>query len=171
MKISDRKQKLLTHERLVELLDYDPLTGLFVWKVHRCGKAKVGSIAGTIVKGYVLITVDGVRYQAHRLAWFWMTGEWPARILDHEDRVRSNNKWSNIRGASYSQNRQNSGVMSNNTSGVKDVHWHSSKQRWRALITVNYRDVWLGNFRKKEDAIAARRAAEMKYFGEFICAA
>lgn len=95
----------LTCERLRELLDYNPWTGVFTRRV-RAGRCPAGSIAGSVnAAGYVLIGVDGTTYYAHRLAWLHVKGAWPAGLIDH--RIGKSNSWSNLRDATRTINGQN----------------------------------------------------------------
>src|SRR5215813_12141516 len=104
---------MLTHERLKELLSYDPKTGLFIWNSR-------GAVAGTTdQEGYIQIHLDGKKYRAHRLAYLYMTGEMPTQILDHINRVRSDNRWGNLRPVTDRFNYYNCSDYSNNKSGVK----------------------------------------------------
>ena len=81
---------LLTQERLKELLSYDPATGIFAWKTRRNQLSDIGQRAGTIhVCGYRVIRIDESGYQAGRLAWFYMTGQWPKSEIDHKNRIAS----------------------------------------------------------------------------------
>jgi hypothetical protein len=103
---------MLTAERLRELLDYDPETGRFIWrKDHPTAKhIKAGSVAGTKNgRGYWVIGVAGAKYVAHRLAWLYVTGEWPAHLVDHENGDRLDNRFANLREATDSQNNFNRG--------------------------------------------------------------
>ena len=97
----------LTVERLRELLSYDPATGKFLWRVGRqCMRA--GAVAGaTEVQGYRVIKIDGKIYKAHRLAWLYVTGEWPPEEIDHKNTDPQDNVWSNLRLATHSQNQAN----------------------------------------------------------------
>ena len=114
----------LTQKRLKELLHYDPSTGIFTWLVALSKKVKIGDIAGHIdSKGYRHIGVDCDVYRASRLAWLYMEGYFPEHEVDHEDRVRHNDRWKNLRHLTHSCNLKNRGVNSNNTSGITGVNW------------------------------------------------
>lgn len=157
----------LTAERLKQLVHYDPETGVFTAAQPR-GGIKAGWRLGTTTgKGYRSIMIDGRCYRGNRLAWFYMTGEWPPSLVDHADRDRLNDRWSNLRLANNSQNGINAKPPTNNTSGVTGVSWVKRNSRWLAYITVNYRRVYVGMFADIESAIAARRAAELHHFGDF----
>jgi hypothetical protein len=111
------------------------------------------------------IKIDGKSYAAARLAWLYMTGEWPERTVDHEDRDSSNDRWNNLRLATKGQQAMNQGPHSHNTSGITGVYERLGK--YCATIKFNYKQIWLGTFDTEEEAIAARRAAEEEYFGKF----
>ena len=97
---------MLSHERLKEVLEYDPGTGISTWLVDRTGTARAGARAGCIHKssGYRVIRIDGKLYREHRVIFFWMTGKWPDKEVDHRDLDKSNNRWHNLREATRSQN-------------------------------------------------------------------
>lgn len=166
---------MLTQARLKELLHYDPETGLWTWLVDRPGKgAKVGDHPAHLEgSGYLQFSVDGRNYRSNRLAWLYMTGEWPARLVDHEDRDRTNDRWANLRLATRSQNKANGGVYANNSLGVKGVGTsaHMKSKPYRARIQVEGRAVHLGYFATPEQANAAYAAAAHRHFGEFGTAA
>lgn len=148
-----------------ELLNYDAETGEFVWRVRR-RKVSVGDVAGYISSaGYRYICIDQKDYRAGHLAWLWMTGNWPEIEIDHKDRVRANDAWSNLRQATRSQNLTNRRVMSNNLLGVKGVYFRYGK--YCATVYVNRKAVWLGAYTNIADASAAVRAGGAKYHGEF----
>ena len=162
----------LTQQRLRELLDYNPLTGVFVWRVVRGGPSKDGNEAGCVMgNGYVRITVEKRSYAAHQLAWFYMTGEWPPSEVDHINLIRSDNSWANLRLATLSQNRANTGKRSHNTSGFKGVSFHPGTQKWRAIIAKDGTRHSLGLFSSPDLAgeAYARKANEL--FGEYARAA
>jgi hypothetical protein len=115
--------------------------------------------------GYIRVGVGGELFLAHRLAWFYVHGEWPSEI-DHIDRNRANNAISNLRSVTTSQNRQNSGLSRRSTSGVSGVSWDKRRGKWKAHIGIGYKKFQV-RYDTKAEAIAARKAAEAKYFGEF----
>lgn len=85
-------------DRIRQVLDYNPESGVFTWKTHMSSKARKGSIAGTVTKnGYRVLTVDGYYIQAPRLAWFYMTGSWPSHIIRFMDGDKSNCSINNLR--------------------------------------------------------------------------
>jgi hypothetical protein len=158
---------MITAERLREVLHYDQETGEFRWKVRRHG-VRLGAVAGCIdARGYWSIKIDRRTYRASRLAWLYMTGEWPKLLIDHDNNVSSDNSWENLREASDAQNQWNSRKPRTNTSGAKGVTWRSDAGKWQAQICVNYRHVYLGLFDDISEAAAAYVAASEKYHGEF----
>lgn len=155
----------LTHKRLVEVLRYDPETGLFSWAVKR-KKCVVGVIAGSPRSdGYVLIRIDYARYYAHRLAWLYMTGDWPTAEVDHVDGDASNNRWGNLREATATQNMQNRRMQKNNRIGLKGVK--RSGKRFYAMIQVNGASRYLGTFDTPLMAHGAYREAAEREFQQF----
>lgn len=148
-------RNILTCERLKELLEYSEITGVFFWRVFRGGRTKAGMKAGSIdSSGHVQIKVDGMTYQAHRLAWLYVTGKIPDSHIDHINGVCADNRFSNIRQASHAQNMQNmTKAHSNNKScGLLGVTWNKRDQRWRAQIRVCGKKRWIGAFSTPEDA-------------------
>lgn len=155
----------LTAERLRQLFAYDPSTGIFIRLVNR-RKFKAGAIAGySHSGGYQRIMVDWVTYQAHRLAWLYSYGVWPAHELDHINGQRGDNRIANLREATSVQNHANMRLHSRNTSGFKGVSWRGNC--WRATISHRNKAVHLGNFATPEEAHAAYCAKAKELFGEF----
>lgn len=152
----------ITVERLRELLDYNPVTGVFKWRPTLKMRRK-GLVAGTQhTKWYWHIRVDKRWYLAHRLAWLYVYGRWPADEIDHINGVRFDNRIANLREATTTQNRQN---RKPKVAGLKGVqkYYH----RWRARIYVSGKCIWLGSFTTQEAASAAYREAAIKHYGEF----
>ena len=156
----------LTAEYLRSVLHYSPETGIFTWKVSTSRRVKTGDIAGSPEgHGYLQIRLQRRPHKAHRLAWLHVYGEWPKDQLDHINRNRSDNRISNLREVSNKQNGQNASKPSNNTSGHPGVCWHKRDSKWVAKITHSYKRIHLGYFKTMEEAIAARKAGELKYWG------
>ncbi len=154
------KSNLITHSKLIELLHYDPLIGIFTWKISPCLKIKIGDIAGTDNHGYIIIGIKGERYLAHRLAWFYYYGYWPENEIDHIDRIKHHNWISNLRETSHSCNTKNTNLRVDNTSGAKGVYLDKSSNKWRAGIMVNQKAYYLGVFKDFDEAVCHRLAAE-----------
>ena len=159
----------LTQARLKELLQYDPETGVFTRRIatgYR-GRYKAGTVAGSLEKdsGYILIGVDGVQYRAHRLAWLYTHGSFPAHGIDHKDTIRSHNWLSNLRPATQSQNGQNLRTpKASNKSGFLGVCLSTPLgDKWKATIKVNGKYKFLGVFQTPEEASAAYLSAKRKY--------
>lgn len=114
----------ISQEELKRMLAYDPVTGLFSWLINRKGSALVGAVAGNQTKvGYVHIKVNNRRYAAHRLAWLYMTGEWPLSQIDHISGVKSDNRWWNLRDVSVAINNQNRHrANKNNSTSILGVY-------------------------------------------------
>ena len=156
----------ITAEKLRELLHYDPATGIFTWKIGSANQVKAGDAAGCPTgNGYLQIRLQSRLYKAHRLAWLYVYGEWPEDQLDHINRNRSDNRISNLRDVTQKQNHQNRSKSSNNTSGHTGVVWHKQRSKWQAKIMHNKKDISLGLFTNIEEAIASRKAGELKYWG------
>lgn len=157
----------LSVERLRELLAYDPGTGLFTWLVSR-GPAKAGALAGSLSPiGYFQIRIDQTLYYVHRLAWLYMTGEWPKDQIDHADGNKTNNRFANLREATQSENSANTGLRPHNTSGFKGAYWIAERQKWLASIKIEGRTKFLGYFLTAEEAHAAYKTAAERRFGAF----
>lgn len=156
--------EMLTQDFIKSILKYDPQTGVFSWRTDR-GSAKKGDVAGTKhhPHGYVYIRVNKKNYKAARLVWLYMEGYFPEYCVDHIDRNRSNDKWTNLRHVTQSCNLKNTSKRSSNTSGIVGVNWDKAKRKWHAQITVDYKNLWIGRFSQKIDAARARWEAEKKY--------
>ena len=156
--------KDLTAETLRGLLDYDPETGEFRWRVSRGNRIKVGAAAGTVSSnGYVVIRINGMLFKAHRLAWLYTHGMWPDHQIDHINSDKRDNRIKNLRDVSRSVNLQNqTKPPKNNTSGFFGVSWHKRKKRWGAQIKVNGRKQHIGLFDTPEAAHAAYLVAKLR---------
>jgi len=154
----------LTQDLLKELLNYNRTTGVFTWKVNRGRNAKIGNTAGSINShGYMQIKISGKLHQSHRLAWLYEYGEFPETGLDHINHNKEDNRIENLTIKSQLQNCQNMSLSKKNTSGVCGVTYRKDVNKWVAQIRANKEYKFLGIYEDKEDAIKARKEAEIKY--------
>ena len=160
----------ITADQLKEILHYEPESGIFRWKKTTSRKIKVGQIAGTESTRGVAINskLFGRPMLAHRLAWLYMTGGFPAdgMVIDHRDRNPFNNVFSNLRLCTQRQNTWNQGLRKGNTSGVKGVNLLPTG-RFHARIRTEEGIKLLGNFKTIEEAASAVAAARKEHHGEF----
>lgn len=151
--------------------------GNLIWK-HRTDVFKgwnaryAGKLAGYIKKsdGYHCVKINGRKYLSHRVIWMMYYGIWPQDQLDHINRIRTDNRIDNLREVNNQKNQFNRNIGCNNTSGTTGVSFEEQNQKWHSRIGVNGQSLHLGYFPSKEDAITARLAAEIEYFGEFASA-
>jgi hypothetical protein len=157
----------LTHADLLGRLHYDPDTGVFTWRVYT-GAARPGNVAGMVGPiGYRYIGIARRLYPAHRLAWFYVHGEWPPQDIDHINMERADNRLANLRLATRSQNMANGKARVGNRSGFKGVFFHKQAGKWTARLTVNGRCRSLGFHATPEAAHAAYVSAAKQAFGDF----
>jgi hypothetical protein len=162
----------LTAQRVRELLDYNPETGVLRWRIKR-GKRLAGSIIATRLAGdrYTYVGLDYRTYYAHRAIWLMQTGQWPECKIDHRDGNPRNNRWANLRHATHAQNVYNRRRQRNNKSGFKGVTLHKPTNRWRSTIAVGGKQISLGYRDTPELAHAAYARAARIHHGEFARAA
>jgi len=174
----------ITARRVRELLDYDPETGIFIWRRRplRCGLERIDrgwnkrfagklAIGGRHPQGHFRICLYCRGYAAHRLAWLYVYGEWPKTDIDHINGNGGDNRIANLRLASVSQNIMNSKRHRDNTSGTKGISLDKRSGRWHVYVTVKYKRVFSKLYNDLDDAIAARHEAAKKHHGEFARAA
>lgn len=154
----------MTQDRLKEVLDYNPDTGVFKWKIKMGTRAMAGNLAGCSNRsdGYTTIIIHGASHKAHRLAWLYVNGYWSENEIDHINRDKSDNRISNLREVSRSCNMKNKPPMTSNRSGVVGVCWIKKKSRWVAQMSKDNKPIHLGTFKNKTDAVKARYEAEIK---------
>ena len=161
---------MITQQRLQELLHYNESTGVFVWRVSR-SRVKVGSVAGTVsADGYIRIKIDGRVYFAHRLAWLYSCGSFPPAEIDHRDRCPGNNRISNLRPATRSDNNLNMRDSTRGSSGYKGVSLDKRSGKWRVRPQVCGKRQFLGSFLTAEAASAAYEDFAKRTHGEFYLA-
>lgn len=152
------RTNILAQSRLKELFDYDPVTGVLVRKSN--GKTpKTPADAGE----YLRVMIDKQRCKVHHLAWLWVHGAWPKEQIDHINRVRTDNRISNLREVSRAENCHNQGKHSQNWTGYTGVMWHAKNCKWTAQIQVSGKKHHLGCFQTASLASAAYQAAKRIY--------
>lgn len=157
-----------THERVREVLSYDPETGVFTWLVRTSTRVRVGDVAGTPTsEGYWAIRLDHRLYKAHVLAWFWVSGAWPTQEIDHIDGDTLNNRFVNLRDEPKSVNQYNVvAPRCNNSSGYLGVSPHRQTGKWMAQIRPpGAKRKYLGLFDTPEAAHAAYMQAKAELHG------
>ena len=143
--------------------------GELYWKNRKSGRTNIDRPAGCIdaTNGYRKVTFNYKQYSAHVLVWIYFFGAIPdGMVIDHINRNRSDNRIENLRVVSASGNARNRDMSSNNLSGFNGVHYRPTRQgkpRWSAQITVEGEIIRLGTYKNKEDAIAARKSADILY--------
>lgn len=149
---------MIGRERLMELLVYDSLTGVFTDRINRA-RARAGNVAGCLNNcGYTVIRIDGKLILAHRLSWLWVHGEWPTGDIDHINGVRTDNRIVNLRHVTRKQNLENQSLRLQNTSGHRGVSWDTERLLWVAQVHHNRKHYFAGRFASVEDAAAAAKA-------------
>lgn len=162
----------LTAEFVRSILNYDPETGLFTWRINKGKRGMRGDVAGyEIGTKYIQIKINNKAYQAHRLAWLYMTGKWPKEFLDHINGVRNDNRFCNLREATRIENSRNRSVQENNKLGIKGIFWDKQYKKYLSYIYIRENNkkkrIFLGRYDSLEDAEKARIEGEFKYFGPF----
>lgn len=171
----------LSPELLRTLLRYEPETGKLFWLRRDVSLFRQGKIPAEQAcriwntryaekeaftansRGYRVGGIFGRTYEAHRVIWVIVNGEWPTDKSDHENGVRNDNRIVNLRDVTTQENGKNSKLPISNTSGVIGVGWRPQRSKWRASIKAEGRSIHLGYFADFDSAVAARKSAEIKY--------
>ena len=150
---------------VIERLSYDSRTGLFRWKSRASPHVPKGSKAGSLHKktGYVKIKILGRDYRAHRLAWLIVYGSFPPDQIDHINGIKHDNRISNLRAVTHAENSRNRSLDIRNKSGYTGITYNKKTNKWIAQIGGTRKRVNLGYFDNLEDAVEARRIAEINY--------
>lgn len=154
-----KTNKRISTKKIRILFRYSPRTGNLYW-------AHSNRRAGFITTGgYRYISIDKEWYLEHRIIWALVTGEHPKNKIDHKNKTRADNRWSNLREATNYQNALNRKIQSNNKSGLKGVCKLANCNRWRAQIVVRGKHKCLGLYATKEEAYVAYCAGAKKWHG------
>lgn len=168
MKISKVNEALLTFKDIIEILNYNKETGEFTWRQRKKGRQLNGRAGNITPDGYTAIMINYKRYLAHRLAWLYVYGKFPDKLIDHIDGNPSNNRILNLREANQVENMRNQKMKVSNTSGFVGVYFDKRKGKWMARVTLqNGKLSFLGYFPTAELASAAYQEAAKSIYGEF----
>lgn len=171
---------MLTYELCIEFYHYDEESGKLFNKERaphhflnqldcerwnsRLAYKEVGTLNGD---GYRIASYKTKRYGVHRIIWLLKTGSWPDKEIDHENGIRDDNKWSNLRPATSAQNGINKPRFKNNSSGYRGVSWQKLMNKWEARIMFQKKTMVLGYYETKEDAYYAYCSKCVELYGEF----
>lgn len=181
------KPQIPTPHDLRQLLRYEPKAGNLFWRergvewfnsgpnrtaLHKCRNwnsrySLKRAFTAHDAHGYLVGSIFDVKYKAHRVAWVLVHGEWPVGDVDHINGDSSDNRASNLRLATRSENMRNRGATKRGTSGLKGVSWDSGRRLWKAQIRHNYKNSFLGRFESEADAHAAYIDAMNQLHGGF----
>ena len=150
---------MITHQELLDNFEYHSETGIF----YRKTPTRLRMVGSPCQRGYIRICLNKKIHKAHRLAWLYIHGKFPNNQIDHINGITNDNRISNLRDVSSLENQRNRKNASNNTSGVIGVNWVRGRGKWHSQIQIEGKKIWLGNFTDKQDAIDARKDAEIKY--------
>lgn len=154
-------------EVLFSYFSYKHDSGELLWKMDR-KKAKKGQRAGHVdTGGYLVVGVNGGIYKAHRIVWAMVNGFWPDKQIDHINCIKMDNRIENLRLATPRENKRNSSVASNSSSGVKGVSWNSFNRKWKADMRIEGKRIHYGYFETIEEAAEILKANRKKHHGEF----
>lgn len=179
------KTKALPDQAMLRaLLRYDPDTGRLFWRPRHAEMFNAGNRgreanaqawnaryaekeafaceAPIGSRGYVQANLLGEKYLKHRIIWKMVTGEEPPEV-DHENGIRSDNRWANLKASDRVSNGKNQAIRVTNRSGATGVFWSTVFHRWQANIFTGGKRIHLGLFSDKDEAIMARKAAERRY--------
>jgi hypothetical protein len=159
---------LPSQEELHKFFEYKE--GNLYWKIKPRNNAKIGDKVGSLdSKGYIVLKLNNLIYKMHRIIWVYHYDTIPSNLqIDHIDGDKANNTIENLRLATNSQNNfNNKSAFRNSKSNILGVCWSKAKRKWVSQIRKNNKTIHLGVFANQEDAIVARKAAELQYFAEF----
>lgn len=156
----------VTADRVRELLHYDEASGIFTRKVRTAQRHHIGGRADFVItsgnqKGYYRVSIDSLRFMAHRVAWLYVYGAWPEHDIDHLDGDRGNNRIGNLRDVPNKINRQNMRkARKDSITGFLGVYSHQGK--YRARVQIDGRSAYDESFDTPEQAYAAYVIAKRK---------
>lgn len=160
----------LTQAELKKCLFYNPDTGVFTRIKTTSSNAKEGDIAGWLHhSGYLYISVQNRVFGAHRLAWLYMTGAFPAGVMDHRNQIKFDNRWKNLRECTQGQNQLNTPKRKHNTTGYKGVVFRKASKKYQAAVKKDGRYYHAGVYDCKHEAALAYNLKAKELYGSFAC--
>lgn len=156
------KANIITQEFLQKVFNYDLDSGKLTYKftnsLGKCGE----DASCKHNEGYLITRIGGKYYLTHRIIFMYMTGKFP-KFIDHINHIRDDNRWCNLKEATILQNNKNTSLSKNSKTKCNGVSFHKQKNKFRAYIMINYKQIHLGLFETIEEAIEARNQANLKY--------
>lgn len=157
-----KKNRTVDLELARKMLDYDPKTGVFRWRVKPSGNVRIGDAAGCkTYQGYIAIGVGKTTLKAHRLAWAYVYGEEP-QIIDHINGVKSDNRICNLRSVDTVENAQNRRAPKKGASS-RLLGAFKHRDKWSSAIKVGDKRIYLGRFDTELSAHIAYIDAKRKH--------
>ncbi|MPW57165.1 HNH endonuclease [Moraxella catarrhalis] len=147
---------------LFEYLRYNETKGEFTWIKRPNKNIHLHTRAGTKNSaGYRVISLFGKRYLEHRLAWFYVHGEMPKHEIDHINQIRDDNRISNLRQVTRSENQRNKTRKDSRVDEI-GIWWCRRRKRYIAEITLNGKKVYQKSFKDIDEAIQQRKAKALE---------
>jgi len=147
---------------------FDPATGILTNSKTRGSKALKGKESGTLhYSGYLQVCFQRKIFRAHRIGWLLYYGKWPINLVDHINRIRTDNRIENLREATSSENLSNTEKRANNTSGYRGVDFRPDKKRFRARIFSKKKAYTIGHYKTAKEAAEAINNRIQDYHGDF----
>jgi hypothetical protein len=150
----------ITAERVRDLFDYDPETGVLRWKKGFGGVYSGMAVGTPNDRGYLLVRLDKRARKVHRVIWLHVFGEWPTDQIDHINGKKDDNRLSNLRSVTNAQNHQNK-TCAKSKSGSRGVRERPGG-RFEASITLNRKGYYLGIFTSIGEAEEAYKIARQR---------
>lgn len=162
---------MLNQKTVKELMHYCPKTGVFTWKKRKEKNNWNSRYAGKVVgcmspEGYLVTSIYNKSYRLHVIAWLYVTGLMPEKV-DHKNRIKSDNRFLNLRVCNPSQSAHNTGLKPNNKSGYKGVRWNKQCKKWQAVVKLKYKQYHAGLFDCSYDAALAYDKKAKELHGDF----
>jgi hypothetical protein len=156
-------------EELRQLFEYDPEIGQLRWRARLSNRTFIGAVAGTQrPDGYFKIRIHGSFFYSHRIIWALFTGQDVGGMqIDHINGNKADSRFENLRLANTGENMRNRTAQVNSKSGIFGVFWDKSRNMWTVSVQAGGKTIYRKRFRSLDDAIAARREAELKFHGEY----